>query len=82
MREAGIKRRHQDLYTPGGDASRLLGACELQHGLVIGKHWRAKGFDLSISRPQVLFVKSDGVAFTRAHLEEVTLDVDDDTPCR
>ncbi len=59
----------------GGDAFEVAGRGELQMGVLI-ENMRREGFELSISRPQVLF-QYDGD--TRLEpIEEVTIDVDDE----
>ncbi|MGH1329400.1 MAG: translational GTPase TypA [Paracoccaceae bacterium] len=61
--------------TPGGDAFEVAGRGELQMGVLI-ENMRREGFELSISRPQVLFKDIDGVR--HEPIEEVTIDVDDE----
>ncbi|MDJ1016657.1 MAG: translational GTPase TypA [Paracoccaceae bacterium] len=61
--------------TPGGEAFDVAGRGELQMGVLI-ENMRREGFELSISRPQVLFRELDGVR--NEPVEEVTIDVDDD----
>ena len=61
--------------TPGGDAFEVAGRGELQMGVLI-ENMRREGFELSISRPQVLFQDIDGVR--HEPIEEVTIDVDDE----
>ncbi|MFT6452881.1 MAG: GTP-binding protein [Halocynthiibacter sp.] len=61
--------------TPGGDAFEVAGRGELQMGVLI-ENMRREGFELSISRPQVLFKTIDGVR--NEPIEEVTIDVDDE----
>jgi GTP-binding protein len=61
--------------TPGGDAFEVAGRGELQMGVLI-ENMRREGFELSISRPRVLFREEDGVRLEP--VEEVTIDVDDD----
>ena len=61
--------------TPGGEAFEVAGRGELQMGVLI-ENMRREGFELSISRPQVLFREIDGVQ--NEPVEEVTIDVDDD----
>ncbi|WP_281856484.1 translational GTPase TypA [Litoreibacter halocynthiae] len=61
--------------TPGGDAFEVAGRGELQMGVLI-ENMRREGFELSISRPQVLFQEIDGVR--HEPIEEVTVDVDDE----
>ena len=61
--------------TPGGDAFEVSGRGELQMGVLI-ENMRREGFELSISRPQVIFTEIDGVR--HEPMEEVTIDVDDE----
>ncbi len=61
--------------TPGGEAFEVAGRGELQMGVLI-ENMRREGFELSISRPQVLFRDIDGVR--HEPIEEVTIDVDDE----
>mgnify|MGYP000509861599 FL=1 len=61
--------------TPGGDAFEVAGRGELQMGVLI-ENMRREGFELSISRPQVLFQEVDGVRCEP--IEEITIDVDDE----
>jgi GTP-binding protein len=61
--------------TPGGDAFEVSGRGELQMGVLI-ENMRREGFELSISRPQVIFKEENGVRMEP--VEEVTIDVDDE----
>ena len=61
--------------TPGGEAFEVAGRGELQMGVLI-ENMRREGFELSISRPQVLLREEDGQRLEP--IEEVTIDVDDD----
>ncbi len=61
--------------TPGGEAFEVAGRGELQMGVLI-ENMRREGFELSISRPQVLMREIDGVRVEP--IEEVTIDVDDE----
>ncbi len=61
--------------TLGGDAFEVAGRGELQMGVLI-ENMRREGFELSISRPQVLFREIDGVR--HEPVEEATIDVDDE----
>ncbi len=61
--------------TPSGDAFEVAGRGELQMGVLI-ENMRREGFELSISRPQVLFKNIDGQQ--HEPIEEVTIDVDDE----
>ncbi|WP_207477863.1 translational GTPase TypA [Arenibaculum pallidiluteum] len=63
--------------TPDGDAFEVAGRGELQLGILI-ETMRREGFELSISRPRVLF-KSDAVSGQRLEpIEEVVIDVDEE----
>ncbi|MGJ5619226.1 translational GTPase TypA [Sulfitobacter sp. MF3-043] len=61
--------------TPGGEAFEVAGRGELQMGVLI-ENMRREGFELSVSRPQVLFRDIDGVR--HEPIEEATIDVDDE----
>ncbi len=61
--------------TPGGEAFDVAGRGELQMGVLI-ENMRREGFELSISRPRVLFKDVDGQQMEP--IEEVTIDVDDE----
>ncbi|WP_134724685.1 translational GTPase TypA [Paracoccus luteus] len=61
--------------TPGGDAFVVSGRGELQMGVLI-ENMRREGFELSISRPRVIFRDEDGERLEP--VEEVIIDVDDD----
>ncbi|MDQ2093102.1 translational GTPase TypA [Rhodalgimonas zhirmunskyi] len=61
--------------TPGGEAFEVAGRGELQMGVLI-ENMRREGFELSISRPQVLMREEDGKRMEP--IEEVTIDVDDE----
>jgi len=61
--------------TPGGDAFEVSGRGELQMGVLI-ENMRREGFELSISRPQVIMKEENGK--TIEPIEEVTVDVDDE----
>ncbi len=71
--ESNVAIRVND--TPGGDAFEVAGRGELQMGVLI-ENMRREGFELSISRPQVLFRFEDGERLEP--IEEVTVDVDDE----
>jgi GTP-binding protein len=63
--------------TEGGDAYEVAGRGELQLGILI-ETMRREGFELSISRPRVLF-RSDPVSGQRLEpIEEVVIDVDEE----
>ena len=61
--------------TPGGEAFEVAGRGELQLGVVI-ETLRREGFELSISRPRVLF--RDGPNGREEPYETVVVDVDDE----
>lgn len=61
--------------TPGGEAFEVSGRGELQMGVLI-ENMRREGFELSISRPQVIMRENDGQMLEP--VEEATIDVDDD----
>ena len=61
--------------SPGGESFEVAGRGELQMGVLI-ENMRREGFELSISRPQVLFREENGERMEP--IEEVTIDVDDD----
>ena len=75
MKEAEINVAIKVTDTPGGDAFEVAGRGELQMGVLI-ENMRREGFELSISRPRVLFQDIDGVKCEP--IEEVTIDVDDE----
>ena len=75
MKEAEINVAIKVTDTPGGDAFEVAGRGELQMGVLI-ENMRREGFELSISRPRVLFQTIDGVR--HEPIEEVTIDVDDE----
>ena len=75
MKEAEINVAIKVTDTPGGDAFEVAGRGELQMGVLI-ENMRREGFELSISRPRVLFRDVDGVKCEP--IEEVTIDVDDE----
>lgn len=70
--ESNIAIRVTD--APGGEAFEVAGRGELQMGILI-ENMRREGFELSISRPRVLFQERDGQRYEP--VEEVTIDVDD-----
>jgi GTP-binding protein len=61
--------------TPGGEAFEVSGRGELQMGVLI-ENMRREGFELSISRPQVIMREQDGKLMEP--IEEATIDVDDE----
>jgi GTP-binding protein len=75
MREAESNVAIRVSDTPGGEAFEVAGRGELQMGVLI-ENMRREGFELSISRPQVLLREEDGRKLEP--IEEVTIDVDDD----
>ena len=76
MKEAESNVAIKITDTPGGEAFEVAGRGELQMGVLI-ENMRREGFELSISRPQVLM--RDGENGERLEpIEEVTIDVDDE----
>lgn len=75
MKEAESNVAIRVTDTPGGEAFEVAGRGELQMGVLI-ENMRREGFELSISRPQVLFREENGERLEP--IEEVTIDVDDD----
>ncbi|MES0824344.1 translational GTPase TypA [Ruegeria sp. SCP11] len=75
MKEAELNVAIRITDTPGGEAFEVAGRGELQMGVLI-ENMRREGFELSISRPQVLFREEDGQRMEP--IEEVTIDVDDE----
>ena len=75
LREAETNVAIKVTDTPSGDAFEVAGRGELQMGVLI-ENMRREGFELSISRPQVLFQNIDGQQ--HEPIEEVTIDVDDE----
>ncbi|MDO5605879.1 MAG: translational GTPase TypA [Paracoccus sp. (in: a-proteobacteria)] len=71
--ESNVAIRVED--TPGGEAFVVSGRGELQMGVLI-ENMRREGFELSISRPRVIFRDEDGQRMEP--VEEVIIDVDDD----
>ncbi len=71
--ESNVAIRVSD--TQDGEAFEVAGRGELQMGVLI-ENMRREGFEVSISRPQVL-IRDDGET-RREPIEEVTIDVDDD----
>ncbi|MBP0482948.1 translational GTPase TypA [Sagittula salina] len=71
--ETNVAIRIKD--TPGGEAFEVSGRGELQMGVLI-ENMRREGFELSISRPQVIMKEEDGVLLEP--VEEATIDVDDE----
>lgn len=75
MREAEGNVALKVTDTAEGDAFEVAGRGELQMGVLI-ETMRREGFELSISRPRVLFREEDGVRMEP--IEEVTVDVDEE----
>ena len=75
MKEAESNVAVKITDNPNGDAFEVAGRGELQMGVLI-ENMRREGFELSISRPQVLFQEIDGVR--HEPIEEATIDVDDE----
>jgi GTP-binding protein len=63
--------------TPDKDALEVAGRGELQLGVLI-ETLRREGFELSISRPRVVFQADPETGQRLEPIEEVTIDVDDD----
>ncbi|MCF6443338.1 translational GTPase TypA [Nereida sp. MMG025] len=76
MKEAETNVAIRVTDTPGGDAFEVAGRGELQMGVLI-ENMRREGFELSISRPQVLFQTGENGERLEP-IEEVTIDVDDE----
>ncbi len=75
MKEAESNVAIRVTDTPGGEAFEVAGRGELQMGVLI-ENMRREGFELSISRPQVL-MRDEGDGKLEP-VEEVTIDVDDE----
>ncbi|WP_425038609.1 translational GTPase TypA [Primorskyibacter sp. S187A] len=75
MKEAESNVAIKIADTPGGEAFEVSGRGELQMGVLI-ENMRREGFELSISRPQVIMREIDGQKVEP--IEEATIDVDDD----
>jgi GTP-binding protein len=75
MREAESNVAIRVSDTPGGEAFEVAGRGELQMGVLI-ENMRREGFELSISRPRVLFRDEGGERLEP--IEEVTVDVDEE----
>jgi len=71
--ETNVAIRVED--TPGGEAFIVSGRGELQMGVLI-ENMRREGFELSISRPRVIFREEGGQRMEP--IEEVIVDVDDE----
>jgi GTP-binding protein len=75
MKEAEVNVAIKVTDSEGGEAFDVAGRGELQMGVLI-ENMRREGFELSISRPKVLFQEIEGVRCEP--IEEVTIDVDDE----
>ncbi|KFI28091.1 translational GTPase TypA [Paenirhodobacter enshiensis] len=75
MREAETNVAIKVEDTPGGEAFIVSGRGELQMGVLI-ENMRREGFELSISRPRVIFHEENGEKLEP--IEEVIVDVDDE----
>jgi GTP-binding protein len=75
MKEAESNVAIKVTDSPTGDSFEVAGRGELQMGVLI-ENMRREGFELSISRPQVLFTEIDGER--HEPIEEATIDVDDE----
>ena len=75
QREAEVNVAIKVEDTPGGEAFVVSGRGELQMGVLI-ENMRREGFELSISRPRVIFAEENGVRMEP--VEEVIIDVDDE----
>jgi GTP-binding protein len=75
MKEAETNVAIKIADTPGGEAFEVSGRGELQMGVLI-ENMRREGFELSISRPRVIFKEENGVRMEP--VEEVIVDVDDE----
>ncbi len=75
MKEAETNVAIKIADTPGGEAFEVSGRGELQMGVLI-ENMRREGFELSISRPQVIFREENGQRMEP--VEEATIDVDDE----
>ncbi|WP_297774759.1 translational GTPase TypA [uncultured Roseovarius sp.] len=76
MKEAESNVAIRITDTPGGEAFEVAGRGELQMGVLI-ENMRREGFELSISRPQVLMREGENGERLEP-IEEVTIDVDDE----
>ncbi|HEY0274507.1 MAG TPA: translational GTPase TypA, partial [Paenirhodobacter sp.] len=75
MRESEVNVAIKVEDTPGGEAFVVSGRGELQMGVLI-ENMRREGFELSISRPRVIFREEGGQRMEP--VEEVIVDVDDE----
>ena len=77
MREAEGNVALRVCDTESKDAFEVAGRGELQLGVLI-ETMRREGFELSVSRPRVLFREDPGTGKRLEPVEEVTVDVDDE----
>ncbi|HEY0214508.1 MAG TPA: translational GTPase TypA [Paenirhodobacter sp.] len=75
LKEAEVNVAIKVEDTPGGEAFVVSGRGELQMGVLI-ENMRREGFELSISRPRVIFREENGERLEP--IEEVIVDVDDE----
>jgi GTP-binding protein len=73
--EGNVALRVRD--TEGGDAYEVAGRGELQLGILI-ETMRREGFEMSISRPRVLFQTDPETGVRKEPIEEVVIDVDEE----
>ena len=71
------QRRAADHRAPDADAFEVAGRGELQLGILI-ETMRREGFELSVSRPKVLFERDPASGETLEPIEEVIIDVDEE----
>jgi GTP-binding protein len=76
MKEAESNVAIKITDTPSGEAFEVAGRGELQMGVLI-ENMRREGFELSVSRPQVLMREGENGERLEP-IEEVTIDVDDE----
>ena len=76
MREAEGNVAIRITETANNDAYEVAGRGELQLGVLI-EQMRREGFELSISRPRVLFREDPDTGETLEPMEDVTVDVDE-----
>ena len=76
MKEAESNVAIKITDTPSGEAFEVAGRGELQMGVLI-ENMRREGFELSVSRPQVLMRAGENGERLEP-IEEVTIDVDDE----
>ena len=77
MREAEGNVALQVKDAEGGDAYEVAGRGELQLGVLI-ETMRREGFELSISRPRVLFRNDPATGQQLEPIEEIVIDVDEE----